>query len=340
MRKITVSLLSLAISHVVYAADIVIEEKSLSQPKTQAAPVTKPIQAQALSNEVNPSLQWQLYQQVQQLQQEVRDLRGQLEVQANIIERMKQDARSRYLDLDQRITDLKNRPQPEVANTTPSTTPTATTTTTTTTINAATATINAATATNPTTATPTTEATTATTPPVVNPDDDKRAYFAAYQTFKTGGPNKAINPMRNFIKTYPQSTFIPSAYYWLGEFYLAASPADVNNAKKSFRIVVDNYADAPKAASAMLKLASFADVDGKTQDAVKLMLRIVKEFPKSEEATAARAYLSAQNVAIPEEKKAKPSTTKSELKDNKKVNETEKKPATPAKKEDSKTKNP
>ncbi|HNH42699.1 MAG TPA: YbgF trimerization domain-containing protein [Agitococcus sp.] len=333
MRKITVSLLSLAISHVVYAADIVIEEKSLSQPKTQAAPVTKPIQAQALSNEVNPSLQWQLYQQVQQLQQEVRDLRGQLEVQANIIERMKQDARSRYLDLDQRITDLKNRPQPEVANTTPSTTPTATTTTTTTTI-------NAATATNPTTATPTTEATTATTPPVVNPDDDKRAYFAAYQTFKTGGPNKAINPMRNFIKTYPQSTFIPSAYYWLGEFYLAASPADVNNAKKSFRIVVDNYADAPKAASAMLKLASFADVDGKTQDAVKLMLRIVKEFPKSEEATAARAYLSAQNVAIPEEKKAKPSTTKSELKDNKKVNETDKKTATPAKKEDTKTKTP
>ena len=333
MRKITVSLLSLAISHVVYAADIVIEEKSLSQPKTQAAPVTKPIQAQALSNEVNPSLQWQLYQQVQQLQQEVRDLRGQLEVQANIIERMKQDARSRYLDLDQRITDLKNRPQPEVANTTPSTTPTATTTTTTTTV-------NAATATTPTTATPTTEATTATTPPVVNPDDDKRAYFAAYQTFKTGGPNKAINPMRNFIKTYPQSTFIPSAYYWLGEFYLAASPADVNNAKKSFRIVVDNYADAPKAASAMLKLASFADVDGKTQDAVKLMLRIVKEFPKSEEATAARAYLSAQNVAIPEEKKVKPSTTKSELKDNKKVNETEKKPATSAKKEDSKTKTP
>ncbi|HNL35942.1 MAG TPA: YbgF trimerization domain-containing protein [Agitococcus sp.] len=333
MRKITVSLLSLAISHVVYAADIVIEEKSLSQPKTQAAPVTKPIQAQALSNEVNPSLQWQLYQQVQQLQQEVRDLRGQLEVQANIIERMKQDARSRYLDLDQRITDLKNRPQPEVANTTPSTTPTATTTTTTTTV-------NAATATNPTTATPTTEATTATTPPVVNPDDDKRAYFAAYQTFKTGGPNKAINPMRNFIKTYPQSTFIPSAYYWLGEFYLAASPADVNNAKKSFRIVVDNYADAPKAASAMLKLASFADVDGKTQDAVKLMLRIVKEFPKSEEATAAKAYLSAQNVAIPEEKKVKPSTTKSELKDNKKVNETEKKPATSAKKEDSKTKTP
>lgn len=305
MHKITLSLLSLALSHVVYAGDIVIEEKSLSQAKTQTEPVTKPIQAQ--TTDTAPSLQWQLYQQVQQLQQEVRDLRGQLEVQANIIERMKQDARSRYLDLDQRITELKNRPQPEVinaipANTTTTDTPTATTVT-------------------------ATETTTTPTAPVVNPDDDKRAYFAAYQTFKTGGPNKAINPMRNFITTYPQSTFIPSAYYWLGEFYLAASPADVNNAKKSFRVVVEKYADAPKAASAMLKLASFADVDGKTQEAIKYMLRIVKEFPQSDEAKAAKAYLNAQNVSIPEDKKAK-TTPKTEVK----------KPVSNSKKEEPKTK--
>lgn len=312
MHKITLSLLGLAMSHTVYAADIVIEEKSLSQNKTQTAPVTKPIQAQ--SADTAPSLQWQLYQQVQQLQQEVRDLRGQLEVQANIIERMKQDARSRYLDLDQRITELKNRPQPEIVNTTATTSTEAPTVTT-------------------TTATPTTETTT-TTVPVVNPDDDKRAYFAAYQTFKTGGPNKAINPMRNFITTYPQSTFIPSAYYWLGEFYLAASPADVNNAKKSFRVVVEKYADAPKAASAMLKLASFADVDGKTQEAIKYMLRIVKEFPQSEEAKAAKAYLNAQNVTIPEDKKAK-TTPKTEIK---KSSDTDKKPVSSSKKEESKTK--
>lgn len=328
MRKITVSLLSLAISHVVYAADIVIEEKSLSQPKTQTAPVTKSIQAQTATTDTAPSLQWQLYQQVQQLQQEVRDLRGQLEVQANIIERMKQDARSRYLDLDQRITELKNRPQPEVVSTPPAITPITTVTTTT---------VNNVTGTTPA-ATPATDTTTVTTPPVVNPDDDKRAYFSAYQTFKTGGPNKAINPMRNFIKTYPQSTFIPSAYYWLGEFYLAASPADVNNAKKSFKIVVDNYADTPKAPSAMLKLASFADVDGKTQEAIKYMLRIVKEFPKSEEATAAKAYLGAQNVAIPEDKKPKTTPASTPKAEVKKTSESDKKPSTSSKKEEPKSK--
>jgi tol-pal system protein YbgF len=204
----------------------------------------------------------------------VRELNGALEVQANIIERMKQDARNRYLDLDQRITELNNR--------------------------AAAAETSAAATSATTAATATTETKEATP---INPDDDKRDYYAAYQTFKNGGPNKAINPMRNFIKTYPQSTYIPSAYYWLGEFYLAASPADVNNAKKSFKIVVDNYADSAKASAALLKLASFADVDGKTQDAIKYMQRIIKEFPQSDEAKAAKVYLTAQKISVPEDKK-------------------------------------
>ena len=196
-----------------YGADIVIEEKSLSAPiQVKALPTTQPLQSQAITADTTPSMQWQIYQQVQQLQQEVRDLRGQLEVQGNIIERMKQDARSRYLDLDQRITQLKNTPPVIVTDATN-------------------------TATTPIVTPPATTETTVVAAP--NPDDEKRAYFAAYEVFKTGGPNKAINPMRNFIKNYPHSTFTPSAYYWLGEFYLAASPADVPNAKKSFKIVTE-----------------------------------------------------------------------------------------------------
>lgn len=288
-----------------YGADIVIEEKSLSAPiQVKALPTTQPLQSQAITADTTPSMQWQIYQQVQQLQQEVRDLRGQLEVQGNIIERMKQDARSRYLDLDQRITQLKNTPPVIVTDTTnPATTPIVTP--------------------------PATTETTVVAAP--NPDDEKRAYFAAYEVFKTGGPNKAINPMRNFIKNYPHSTFTPSAYYWLGEFYLAASPADVANAKKSFKIVTEQYADTPKAAAALLKLGSFADVDGKTQEAIKYMLLIVKNFPNTPEANAAKSYLSAQNVPIPVEKvKAKTETTKASTTDSKPktTTQTKEKPAT------------
>jgi len=293
MYKISAFMLALAATSAAYAADVVVEEKSLSNTpaQTQALPAAKPLQSQALAD-TTPSMQWQIYQQVQQLQQEVRDLRGQLEVQANVIERMKQDARSRYLDLDQRITQLKNTPtvNPDGTATIIASQPSVTIT--------------------PPPLTTATETPVVTTPPVANPDDEKRAYFSAYEVFKTGGPNKAINPMRNFIKTYPQSTFTPSAYYWLGEFYLAASPADVANAKKSFKIVVEQYPEAPKAATALLKLGSFADGDGKTQEAIKYMLALVKQFPRSEEAKAAKSYLSAQNVPIPAEKvKAKPSGT-------------------------------
>ena len=278
MYKFTASVLCFAICQASFAAGIVIEEKSLSKSSTP-----EPVAAPVINVESSPTIQWQLYQKVQQLQQEVRELNGALEVQANIIERIKQDARNRYLDLDQRITELNNRAATAQASAA-----------------ANTAATNSAT----TTATTTETSTTVATPAPVNPDDDKRAYYAAYQTFKNGGPNKAINPMRNFIKTYPQSTFIPSAYYWLGEFYLAASPADVNNAKKSFKIVVDNYADSAKAAAALLKLASFADVDAKTQDAIKYMQRIIKEFPQSDEAKAAKIYLTAQKINAPEDKKA------------------------------------
>ena len=276
MYKFTASVLCFAICQASFAAGIVIEEKSLSK-----SPTPEPVAAPVINVESTPTMQWQLFQKVQQLQQELRELNGALEVQANIIERMKQDARNRYLDLDQRITELNNRTTAAEASA------------------AANAAANNSAATSASTAT--TESKPEATP--VNPDDDKRDYYAAYQTFKNGGPNKAINPMRNFIKTYPQSTFIPSAYYWLGEFYLAASPADVNNAKKSFKIVVDNYADSAKASAALLKLASFADVDGKTPDAIKYMQRIIKEFPQSDEAKAAKVYLTAQKISVPEDKK-------------------------------------
>ena len=46
--------------------------------------------------------------QVQELQDEVRTLRGQLEEQSREIENLKRRQRDQYLDLDQRISDLRN----------------------------------------------------------------------------------------------------------------------------------------------------------------------------------------------------------------------------------------
>lgn len=287
MSKTTLALSVFLLVSTAHAADIPVVEKSLSGGvTTKALPPPQPVQEPA--PEAAPSVQWDLYQQVQQLQQEVRQLRGQLEVQSNQIDKLKQDARSRYLDLDQRITQLGARipAQPAAENPNPAPAP----------ASAAVAPASAAAAATPGSSAPA-------QPDAPNPDDEKKAYYAAYEVFRSGGPNKAIAPMRNFIKTYPQSPFIPSAYYWLGEFYLAASPADLVNARKSFKIVVEQFADAPKAPSALFKLASLADNDNKEAEAIRDMQDILKRFPGSPEAVMARSYLKEHNALPPEKEK-------------------------------------
>lgn len=278
MRKLALLVSALATALTVHA-EVPVEEKPLSGAvQTRPVQTAQPLQSKAIDG--NPAVQWDLYQQVQQLQQEIRQLRGLVEVQSNQIERLKQDARTRYVDLDQRINQLGSRIP----------------------VDAAAPAVAPVTATTPAVVTtPVVEA-----PKTPSPDDEKKAYFSAYEVYRSGGPNKAINPMREFIKTYPQSTYIPGAYYWLGEFYLAASPADVNNARKSFRILIEQFPDAPKAPSALYKLASLADVDGKTSDAARYLQDILKRFPASPEAASARLWLKEHNItpAVPE--KAKP----------------------------------
>lgn len=262
-------------------AEVPVDEKPLSgtvQPRpalsTQAVPAA----------DGSPAVQWDIYQQLQQLQQEVRQLRGQLEVQANQIERLKQDARSRYVDLDQRLNQMGGRLSA---------------------LTAAPAVDSTATAAAPPATTPVTAPDAAAAKPATA-EDEKKAYFAAYEVFRSGGPNKAINPMREFIKTYPQSSYIPGAYYWLGEFYLAASPADVGNARKSFRIVVDQFPDSPKTPAALYKLASLADVDGKTQEAARYLQDIVRRFGSSPEAASARVWLKEHGMTPAVAEKPKP----------------------------------
>jgi hypothetical protein len=84
--------------------------------------------------------------------------------------------------------------------------------------------------------------------------------------------------------------------------------------KRALKLSPNNTLTHLKPRLRLLKLGSFADVDGKTQEAIKYMLLIVKNFPNTPEANAAKSYLSAQNVPIPVEK------VKAKTDDNKNVN--------------------
>ncbi|HQV41262.1 MAG TPA: tol-pal system protein YbgF, partial [Moraxellaceae bacterium] len=142
-------------------------------------------------------------------------------------------------------------------------------------------------------------------------EDEKKAYLAAYDTFRTGGPDKAIAPMQAFVKQYPESSLTPGAYYWLGEFYLNASKPDLVKARQQFDTVLTKYPDNTKAPAALYKIGNILDLQGKPDESRQKMQELIKRYPKSPEASLAETWLKAFQATQPAEKPAaKPAATK------------------------------
>jgi len=287
-------------------AAVPVEMRPLTPSSVQAPLSTAPT---AVANDPNAdpadqtSTLWKLYQQVQQLQQEVRDLRGRFESQEQQLDQTDKELKARFTDLDQRFDQLKNTVTPPEPTATDATTASPTDSTANSPNNTdATNTVTAATSTPATPATPVIPA--AATPsskpatPAAEPDADKRAYIGAYDAYKAGGAAKAIAPMQAFIKNYPNSVYISNAHYWLGEFYLATTPPNFEQAAKSFSVVTNQYPSSAKGAAATYRLATMADVGKRTNDAIRLMKKIVTDYPNTQEAGYAATFLKDHKIKI------------------------------------------
>ena len=259
-------------------ANIPIESRGLSQTSIEPSANNVAIDSGATSANVPTNLNWQIMQKNQQLENDIRALRGKIEEQDNEIEKLKHELTNRYTDLDQRLELLQQKVDPESTaseednqqDTSPSTVNTSPPV--------------AAKATNTSPAAVSTQATTASTH--TSPADlDKAAYTVALDAYKQGGAKKAIAPMKNFIKNNPNSVYISNAYFWLAEFNLAIEPTNYTEAKKNYNIVINQYPNSAKAARALYQLHSIAkDVDRNTILANQLKTKLLKDYPKSEEA--------------------------------------------------------
>lgn len=257
-------------------ANIPIESRGLSQNTGSSLSGTSP----AAPININ----WELMQKNQQLENEIRSLRGKLEEQDNEIEKLKNDLQNRYTDLDQRLELLNQKLDPDStsadpdaqSNTAPpANSPTNTASPTNTTI-APSAASNSALAGN--NATPTAN----------NQQDpvelEKAAYTVALDAYKQGGAKKAIAPMQNFIKNHPNSIYTGNAYFWLAEFNLATDPVNYSEAKKNYDIVVKRYPTSSKAPRSLYQLYSIAkDVEHNTTAANQLKAKLLKTYPQAEE---------------------------------------------------------
>lgn len=257
-------------------ANIPIESHGLSQNTGSSLSGTSP----AAPININ----WELMQKNQQLENEIRSLRGKLEEQDNEIEKLKNDLQNRYTDLDQRLELLNQKLDPDStsadpdaqSNTAPpANSPTNTASPTNTTIAPITASNSALAGNNA-------------TPTANNQQDpvelEKAAYTVALDAYKQGGAKKAIAPMQNFIKNHPNSIYTGNAYFWLAEFNLATDPVNYSEAKKNYDIVVKRYPTSSKAPRSLYQLYSIAkDVEHNTTAANQLKAKLLKTYPQAEE---------------------------------------------------------
>lgn len=254
-------------------ANIPIESRGLSQATNNSVnPTSVAVDTGASATATN--INWQIMQKNQQLESDLRSLRGKLEEQDNEIAQLKHELENRYADLDQRLELLQQKIDPEASNTTEDNqqdTPPSNTTITNPSSNTTAAAVNKA-------------------PVVVSTQNtselEKAAYTVALDAYKQGGAKKAIAPMQNFIKNNPNSVYISNAYFWLAEFNLAIEPTNYAEAKKNYGIVANQYPNSSRAPRAVYQLYNIAkEVDKNSTQANQYKAKLLKQYPKSEEAS-------------------------------------------------------
>lgn len=223
-----------------------------------------------------------LVYQVQQLQEEVRQLRGQLDQQAHELKNLKARQRDQYLDLDSRLGELQTRPVTPAVNTATSTP----------------AVIDPV----PTVPTDTqapvavADVTEVSTPVVVSapPVDDKTAYQAAFTNLRELRYTEAAEGFYAFLETYPDSPLAGNAQYWLGESYYVTRNYDF--ALESFQSLLETYPESKKVPDAWLKIGyTYYEMKDYTK-ALDILNRVKQDYPDTTLAKLADSRLQTMQM--------------------------------------------
>lgn len=233
--------------------------------------------------------------QVQQLQDEVRMLRGMLEDQGIQLENLSNRQRDQYLDLDQRITDSRGASSGPVLSNNPVSTSGA--------VPAAAgplpATGEEAPALRPALDTPS-SVTAIATPDTeardlpASPEAEKAAYDQGFQSLKDLKYADAATQFAAFVRQYPNSEYADNAQYWLGESYYVTRNYDI--ALEAFQALLNNYPDSPKVPDGLLKIG-YTHYELKQWDQARAALvQVQKQYPDTTLARLAGSRLRSMKL--------------------------------------------
>jgi tol-pal system protein YbgF len=271
MRLIIKSVLPIILTGLLTSAQVYAANESKMTMEQRMQRIERILQNQSLAD---------LVLQVQQLRQEVRQLRGDLEEQKYNIDAMGKRQRDLYLDIDQRLSRLQSGDGSAPSNQTaaPRLTP-------------------------PSSSVPTGESAgisptplhdvpvVAAAPEVPPPDPQKeaQAYQGAFNLLKQGRYGESITAFSAFLRDYPGGEYEDNAQYWLAE--ASYVNRDFNTALGEFLKIPENYPTSDKIPGAMLKMGYIYHEQKKWSESRSILNELINNHPASTEARLAQKRL-------------------------------------------------
>jgi len=215
------------------------------------------------------SAQGMLFNQLQQMQDQISRQQGVIEELQNQVARMKQESLERYQDLDRRIgSGVAPAATPENSSAGGD----------------AGAAAGAAAGAGATSA----QAPAASSEPG-DPAKEKLYYDAAFDLIKAKDFDKASQAFSAFLRKYPNSQYAGNAQYWLGEVNLAKG--DLQGAGQAFAKVSQLYPKHAKVPDSLYKLADVERRLGHTDKVKGILQQVVSQYPGTSAAQLAQRDL-------------------------------------------------
>ena len=188
-----------------------------------------------------------MLQTIEQLRTEMMELRGLVEEQTHLLQRIQNEHRERYVDLDERVSRLSTQPQPLTGS--PVLKP-------------------------PVDSTSETAALTEQEQASLN---EEEAYEKAFSMIREKRFDEARRMLSQQLEDFPRGRYSDNAQYWLGEVYMAQG--QYPEAQKAFNTLLSNHADSIKIPDATYKLGRLADILGDKKQARSYLQSVIKKIP-------------------------------------------------------------
>ena len=200
------------------------------------------------------SVRGDLYYQLQVLQAELRDLRGELEEQKYLLQTLERDHQDRYVELDKRLSSLNEDPLAQFSQTgAPS---------------------------------PRTEL--VKDSPAVSKGSERDQYGMAIDLMRARKFQEAISSFQALIETFPNGRYTANCFYWLGELFVATGDKELG--RQNFMQVINLYPDNQKVPDALYKLGRIYIDLGDMDIGQRYLSQVIENHPESSAAKLAVSY--------------------------------------------------